>query len=85
MVDAILPLVEWIDQNWTEWMRLMAEQETMTRFAYDMLWIVLAYLSACILASMAAVEGGLGERTPVLFQYLINELNHGCVERNSKM
>ena len=58
-------------------MRLMEEQETMTRFAYYMLWIVSAYLNACILASMAAAEGDPGERTPVLFQYLIDELDHG--------
>ena len=49
----------------------------MTRFAYDMLWIVSAYLNACILASMAAAEGYPGEPTPVLFQYLIDELDHG--------
>ena len=49
----------------------------MTRFAYNMSWIVLAYLNACILTLMSEAEGGPGERTPVLFQYLINELNHG--------
>ena len=32
----------------------MAEQDTTTRFAYDVLWIVLAYLNSCISALTAA-------------------------------
>ena len=35
VVEAILPLVEWIDQNWKEWFWIMAYQETTTRFAYN--------------------------------------------------
>ena len=58
-------------------MRLIADQETTTRFAYDMLWIVSTYLNTCILASTAASEGDPGARTPVSFQYLIDELDHG--------
>ena len=77
MVQAIFPLVDWIDRNRMEWVSLMADQETTTRFAYDVSWIVSAYLNACILASMAAAEGGPGARIPVSFWYLINELNHG--------
>ena len=50
IVEAILHLVDWIDRNWTEWVRLMADQETTTRFAYDMSWILSAYLKDCILA-----------------------------------
>ena len=49
----------------------------MTWFAYDMPWIVSEYLNACILASTLAAEGDLGARTPVSFQYLIDELNYG--------
>ena len=77
VVQAILPLVAWIDRNWTVWVRLMADQETMTRFAYDVLWIVLAYLNDCILASTAATEGDPGARILVSFRYLIDELDHG--------
>ena len=40
MAEALLPLVNWINQNLMEWLRLMAEQEIMTRFAYDVSWIV---------------------------------------------
>ena len=54
VVEAILPLVDWIDWNRTEWVRIMAEQETTKQFAYNVSWIVLAYLNACILASTAA-------------------------------
>ena len=46
-------------------------------------WIVSDYLNACILASTAAAEGDPGERTPVLFQYLIDELNHGWYTRRA--
>ena len=72
VVEAILPLVDWIDRNRTDWVRLMAEKETTTRFAYDVSWTVLAYLNACILALTAVAEGDPEERTPVSFQYLIN-------------
>ena len=74
MVEAILPLVNWIEQNRTGWVFLMEEEETTMRFAYDVSWIVLAYLNACILA---AAEGDPGVRTPVYFQYLIDELDNG--------
>ena len=46
-------------------------------FAYEVLWIVLAYLNTCILASMVMEEGDTGASTQVSFQYLINELDHG--------
>ena len=77
VVEAILPLVNWIDRNRMVWVWIKAEQEATTQFAHDMLWIVSAYLNACILASTASVEGDLGARIPVSFQYLINELDHG--------
>ena len=51
----------------------MVEQETTTRFAYDVSWIVSAFLNACILVSMAASEEYFGERTPVSLQFLIDE------------
>ena len=35
VVEAILPLVDWIDRKRTEWVQPMAEQETTTRFAYN--------------------------------------------------
>ena len=54
----------------------MAEQETTTRFDYDVSWIVSAYLNARILASTASTEGEPGARTQVSLQYLIDELNH---------
>ena len=82
MVEAILPLVNRIDQNRTEWVRLMADQKTMKRFAFDVPWIVSEYLNACILASTAAAaEGDPGARAPVSFQYLIDELDHGRYTR----
>ena len=83
VVEAILPLFDCIYRNRMEWVRLMAEQETMTWFTYDVLWIVSAYLNACILASMSVAEGGPGARTPVYFQYLINELNCGRYARRA--
>ena len=43
----------------------MAEQDTMTRFAYNVLWIILAYLNACILALASRAEGYPGARTSV--------------------
>ena len=55
----------------------MVEQETMKQLVYDVLWILSAYLNACILASMAAAEEELGSCILVSFQYLIDELNHG--------
>ena len=76
VVEAILPLFNWIDQNWTDWVCLMAKQETTAWFAYDVSWILSTYLNACILASMALAEGGPGARTPVLFQYPIDEIHH---------
>ena len=77
VVEAILPLVDWIYQKRTECVRLMAEQDTTTWFVYDVLWIVLAYLNNCIFSLTAAVEGDPGAHTPVSFQYLIDELSHG--------
>ena len=77
VVDTIAPLVDCINRNLTEWFRLMAEQDTRTRFAYKMLWILLAYLNACILASNTAAEGDPGACILVSFRYLINELDHG--------
>ena len=76
VVEALSPLVIWINRNWTEWVCLMAEQDTTTRFAYNNLWIVSVYLNACILALTAAVEGYLGARANFLFKYLINTLDH---------
>ena len=35
VVEAILPLVNWIEPNGTEWVCIMAEQETMTQLAYN--------------------------------------------------
>ena len=40
VVEAILSMVDWIERNRKEWFRIMAEQETTTRFAYYVLWIV---------------------------------------------
>ena len=34
-VEAILPLVDWIDRNRTELVRIMAEQDTTAQFAYN--------------------------------------------------
>ena len=51
MVEAILPLVDWIKENRSEWGRIMEDAEATTRFAYDVLWVVGRYLNACILAS----------------------------------
>ena len=70
VVKAILPLVDLFDQNWIEWVRLMAEKETTSI-------IVLAYLNTCILELTAAAEINLGACTLVSFQYLINEIDHG--------
>ena len=33
MVEAILPLVDWIDKNQSEWGRIMEDTESTTRFA----------------------------------------------------
>ena len=77
VVEAILYMVGWIDRNQTEWVCLMEKQETMTQFAYDVLWIVSAYLNACILELTAMAEGDPGAHTPVPFQYLINDIYHG--------
>ena len=77
VVEAFLPLVDWIDRNRAEWVWIVAEQDTTKRFAYDVSWIVLAYLNACILALTAAAKREPGARTLVSFQYLIDELNHG--------
>ena len=76
LAEAIPLLVDCIDRNRTEWVRFMAEQKTLTWFAYDVSWIVSTYLNACILASTAAAEGVPGVCTLVLFHYLTNELNH---------
>ena len=51
-------MVDMINQNRKELVRLMAEQKTTTQFAYDVSWIVSAYLNACILLSTAAADGG---------------------------
>ena len=45
VVEAILPLVDWIDWIRTEWIRIIAKQEATTQFAYDLSWIVSAYLN----------------------------------------
>ena len=67
-MEDILPLVDWIERKRTEWVQIMAEQETTTWFAYDVSWIVSAYLNTYILASTAEMEGDPGVRTPVSFQ-----------------
>ena len=54
MVEAILPLVDWIYENQSEWGRIMENAESTTRFAYDVSWVVARYLNACVLASSAA-------------------------------
>ena len=56
----------------------MAEQETTTRFTYNVSWIISEYLSAYILALTAAADGDPGAHTPFPFNYLINELDPGC-------
>ena len=60
VVEAILYLVGLIDRNRTEWVQIMVEQETTTRFAYDMSWIVSAYLNTYILVSTVASERDTG-------------------------
>ena len=77
MVEAILPLVNWIEENRSEWGRIMEDAEAITRFAYDMLGVVGRYLNACVLASSAAGQGDPGAGTPCLFQFIINKLDHG--------
>ena len=77
MVEAILPLVNWIDENRSEWGRIMEDADSTTCFAYDVLWVVGRYLNACVLASSTAGQGDPGARTPCLFQFIINELDHG--------
>ena len=54
LVEAILPLVDWIDQNRFEWVRIMEDVEAITHFAIDLSWVVGRYLNACILALEAA-------------------------------
>ena len=76
MVEAILPLVNWIDENRSEWGRIMEDADSTTRFAYGVLWVVGRYLNACVLASWAAGQGDPGARTPCSFQFIINELDH---------
>ena len=76
MVEAILPLVYWIDENRSEWGGIMEDAESTTRFAYDVSWVVGRYLNACVLASLAAGQGDPGARTPCSFQLIINELDH---------
>ena len=71
MAEAILPLVDWIDENRSEWGRIMEDADATTRFAYDVSWVVGRYLDACILASLAARKGDPGARTPCLFQFII--------------
>ena len=44
MVDAILPLVDWIDENRSEWGRIMEDAEATTCFTYDVSWVVGRYL-----------------------------------------
>ena len=51
MVEAILPLVDWID----EWGWIMEDAESTIRFAYDVLWVVGRYLNACVLASFMLI------------------------------
>ena len=57
MVETILPLVDWIDENRSKWGRITEDAEATTRFAYDVLWVVGRYLNACVLASSAAGQG----------------------------
>ena len=83
MVEAILPLVNWIDENQYKWGRIMEDAESTTRFAYDVSWVVGRYLNACVLASLAAGQRDLGARTPCLFQFIINELDHGVRDPRS--
>ena len=40
MVEAILPLVDWIYENRSEWGWIMEDAESTTRFAYDVPWVV---------------------------------------------
>ena len=77
MVEVILPLVDWIDKNRSKWGRIMEDADSTTRFTYDVSWVVGRYLNACVLASLAAGQGDPGARTPCLFQFIINELDHG--------
>ena len=76
-------MVNCIDRNRMEWVRLMAEQETAARFAYDVSWILSTYLNACILALTTAAEGDPGVHITVSFQYLLNELDHGWYTRRA--
>ena len=76
MVEAILPLVDWIDENRSEWGRIMEDAESTTSFAYNVSWVVGLYLNTCILASSAARQGDPGARTPCSFQFIIAELYH---------
>ena len=77
MVETILPLVDWIDKNRSEWGRIMEDAESTTRFAYDVSWVVARYLNTCVLASSEEGQGDPGERTQCSFQFIINELDHG--------
>ena len=64
MVEAILQLVDWIDENRSKWGRIMEDTEATTRLVYDVSWVVGRYLNACVLASSAAGQGDPGARTP---------------------
>ena len=72
MVEAILPLVVWINENRSKQVRIMEDAESTTRFAYGVSWVVGRYLNACVLASSSAGQGDPGARTPCSFQFIIN-------------
>ena len=76
MVESILPLVDWIDENRSEWGRIMEDAESTTRFAYNVSGVVARYLNTCVLDSSAAGQGDPGARTPCSFQFITNELDH---------
>ena len=77
MVETILPLVDWIDENRSECGRIMEDVDSTTRFAYDVSWVVARYLNVCVLASPAAGQGDQGARTSCSFQFIINDMDHG--------
>ena len=77
LVWALKDLIITIDKNFSSFLGQMATNHRCKALAFDISCVINTYLNACAKSSAMASPLDLGGRTPALFQFIIDELEHG--------
>ena len=77
LVKALDALIVTIDEKFSSFSRQMVKIHQCTSPAYNVSCIVNTYLNKCIKASATYSTYNMGGRSPTLFRFIIDEMDHG--------